>query len=856
MPEHVRVAIVGAGFSGIAAALGMLEDGERDLALFERADAVGGVWRDNVYPGAACDVESHLYALRQAPNPGWTRRFSPQPEILAYLERTVEAGGLRDLVRFGHDVRELCWDEARARWRLDTSRGPVTADVVVAAQGVLAEPAVPALPGLDTFGGPTMHTARWDPSVALDGARVAVVGTGASAVQVVPALQPRVGHLTVFQRTAAWVMPRRDAPVEPSVRAQLAARPGLHGAVRAGLYAYHETYGLAFRHARVGAVAERVARAYLRRTVADPALRARLTPDFRIGCKRILLSDTYLPALTRPNVTVTGAAASVGPGAVVDADGRAHAADVLVLATGFRVLDSPFWARVVGRDGRRLSAVWDGSPSAHVGTTVAGFPNLFLLLGPNTGLGHSSVLLTMEAQVDHLRGALAAMRRGRLAAVEPRPEAQAAWDREVDALGARAAWSAGGCQSWYLDRTGRNGAVWPGSVGAFRRRVAPFDPADYRLRPADAPDTAAGDASGGAASAGADVRLTLAERALRLGALAVGRLPAVAQRALAGGRAVRVDGQTLDPATQAVLALDPSPDPAGLIRTAPALARARYRRQVALGAGRPTPVGAVRDVAVAGADGPLQSRLYAPDGLDRPPLTVYLHGGGFVEGDLETHDGWCRLLCRQAGHAVLAVAYRRAPEHPFPAAYDDALAAFAWAHAEADRLGADASRLAVAGDSAGGTLAAGVALAAGVRPVAQLLLYPATDAAGTYPSRTAFDGYFLRETTRRAYLDTYLQGGDAADPRVSPLRAGALAGAAPALVVTAGFDTLRDEGEAYARALGAAGVPVELYRQAALPHGFVHLVDVSRAARRASVAVARRWRLAVERHAAARREAG
>ena len=829
---HVRVAIIGTGFSGLGAALRLREAGIDRLVLFERADAVGGVWRDNVYPGAACDVESHLYTLHAAPHAAWSRRYAGQPEIQAYLERVAATPGLADAIRLRHDVTAATWDDAAARWQIATSQGDWTADLLVSASGALAEPRLPDLPGLDTFAGPVMHTARWDAGLDLDGARVAVVGTGASAIQIVPAIQPRVAHLTLFQRTPAWVLPRRD-------RALGAAGGRRHRALRAALYGRHEMLGLAFRHTSLAPPIERIVAQHLRRQVPDPDLRRRLRPDYRLGCKRLLLSDDFYPALTQPNVTVTGAAASVRPHAVVDAAGVSHAADVLALATGFHVHDLPIADRIRGCDGRTLAETWGGAPTAHVGTTVAGFPNLFLMQGPNTGLGHSSVLLMMEAQMEHVAGAVAYLDGHGAASVEPRPEAQAAFVAEVDRMGRDTVWTAG-CQSWYLDETGRNAALWPGSVGAFRRRVSPFDPADYRIRRTDGTPVATGEAS----REGVEPPLT---RRLR-GAVAraLSRLPDAALVAMAGGAPVEVDGQRLDPAVQFLLAQDDRPEPVAVLRADVRRARRHYRRDVGALQGGTTRVGAVRDLQVEGADGSLDARLYTPAGVARPPLVVYLHGGGFVEGDLETHDEPCRLLCRQAGHAVLSVAYRLAPEHPFPAAVDDAIAAFRWAQAHAARLGADAACVTVGGDSAGGNLAAVVAQLTrdDAPPAAQLLIYPATDTPTDRPSRHLFDGYLLPDALRQAYFDIYTAGtgADAADPRLSPGLAARLDGLAPALVVTAGFDVLRDEGEAYALALAEAGVPVRLFREPGLPHGFLHLTDAVPAARLATVGAARQWR--------------
>ena len=842
---HVRIAIVGTGFGGIGAAVRLMQAGEADVALFERADRVGGVWRDNVYPGAACDVQSHLYAFSFAPNPDWSHRYARQPEIRAYLEDVADRFGVLPHIRFGHEVREARWDEAAACWHLDTSGGTYTADVLVAAPGALAAPRIPPIPGLATFTGHAMHTARWDPGVEIDGRRVAVVGTGASAVQVIPAVQPRAAHLTVFQRTPTWVIPRRDAPFADGTRRRFRERPGVQRALRTALFQYHEVSGLPFRHPLLARAVERRVRAHLRRQVPDPALRRRLTPPDRLGCKRILLSDAYYPALGQPNVTVTGALDRIEGDTIVDAAGDRHAADVLVLATGFHVTDLPFARRVVGRDGHRLSDLWGASPTAHLGTTVAGVPNFFLIQGPNTGLGHSSVVLMAEAQIEHVVHAVRAMRARGLAAIEPTAEAQAAWTADVDARSRNTVWTSG-CASWYLDATGRNAALWPGSVPAFQRRVAPFDAAEYRLRPAEPTPPVAGRPA-------PRTEPSTLERARGAAARAVGRLPEAAQIALAGGPPPVADGQRFDPALHAVMALNPREPAHDLVRHDPVRARAQLRRDVLAVEGTPAPVGAVEALRVDGAAGPLDARLYRPRGIERPPLTVYFHGGGFVEGDLDTHDAPCRLLCRQAGHAVLSVAYRLAPEHPFPAAPDDALAAFRWAQAHADGLGLDARRVAVAGDSAGGTLAAVVAQDArdDAPPVAQLLVYPATDTPTDRPSRRLFDGYLLPDAVRQAFWDVYTDEGAAAapdNPRVSPMY-GRLDGLAPALVVTAGFDVLRDEGEAYAHALRDAGTPADLYRQPDLPHGYLHVTDVSRAVRRATVALFPRWRRFVAEHA-------
>jgi cation diffusion facilitator CzcD-associated flavoprotein CzcO len=486
-PPHLRVAVVGSGFGGIGTAARLKQEGIDDFLVFERADDLGGVWRDNRYPGCACDVQSHLYCFSFAPRPDWSRRFSPQPEIWDYLRQVATDRGILPHLRFRHDVRAASWDEARARWTLDTAGGTYTADVLVAAPGALAEPDVPEIPGIDSFGGPVFHTARWESGVELKGKRVAVVGTGASAIQIVPEIQPVVERLVLFQRTPPWVVPRNDRDLSRGAARWLTRVPLLRRALRSGLYHGREVLGVPFRFPWMTRMGAHVARRHLRRQVADPALRARLTPDYTIGCKRVLLSDDYYPALTRPNVEVVdGGLAALRPGGAVGVDGVERPVDVVVLGTGFRVTEFRFAERVRGRGGRALAEVWGRSPRAHLGTTVSGFPNLFILQGPNTGLGHTSVILMIEAQIEHVLNALRYMEAHGVAAVEPSEEAQAAFVREVDRMMERTVWTTGGCRSWYLDATGRNSTLWPGSVPRFRRRVEPFRPEEYRLHAPDA----------------------------------------------------------------------------------------------------------------------------------------------------------------------------------------------------------------------------------------------------------------------------------------------------------------------------------------------------------------------------------
>lgn len=477
--RRVRACIVGAGFSGIAAAIALRRAGVTDILIVERADAVGGAWRDNTYPGCACDVQSRLYELEVAPWPGWTRKFAGQEEIRSYLESVVEIFGLEPVVRLGTEVIRAYWNADDDAWHIDTSTGEIIADNLISACGGLTEPLVPDIPGIDGFAGHAMHTARWDHSVDLAGKRVAVVGTGASAIQVIPAIAPVAEQVVVMQRTPPWVMPRRDRAVPPWYRSALAGLPPLQGAMR-GLSSWaREAQLLSFtRQGAFRRMGERMARRHLELQVTDPALRERVMPAYDMGCKRILLSDDYYPALMRDNVVVAGALDRVTPTGVVDASGVEHDVDVIIWATGFKVLEPPLAGRVSGRDGRTLAEAFeDNDMSAYRGTTVAGFPNLYILQGPNTGLGHSSVVLMTEAQV---RYAVPAVASGLV--LEVNPARQSAYVAGIDERLARTVWQQGGCQSWYQNGHGRNVALWPGSTHAFARLLRRFDPEAYRAR--------------------------------------------------------------------------------------------------------------------------------------------------------------------------------------------------------------------------------------------------------------------------------------------------------------------------------------------------------------------------------------
>ncbi|MFJ8585918.1 flavin-containing monooxygenase [Streptomyces sp. NPDC093595] len=485
--EHVRVAVIGSGFGGLGAAVRLRREGITDFVVLERADSVGGTWRDNSYPGCACDVPSHLYSFSFAPNPDWPRTFSGQEHIRAYLEHVTDTFRLRSHIRFGHEVRMMRWDNDALHWEIETTRGTLTADVVVSATGPLSDPRIPDIPGLAGFeaaGGKVFHSARWDHDYDLAGKRVAVIGTGASAIQIVPSIQPRVGRLTLFQRTPAWVMPRMDRPISSAER-WLHRRLPLTGKARRGLlWGIRELQVSAFTK-RPGelSLVESVAKANMNRAIKDPALRAKLTPSYRIGCKRILLSSDYYPALARPNVDVVASGlAEVRGSVLVAADGTETETDAIIFSTGFRVTDMPIAERVVGADGITLAEAWKDGMESLRGATAAGFPNWMTIIGPNTGLGNSSMILMIESQLNYLADYMRQLDvLGGRVALAARPSAVAAWNRRVQARMERTVWKSGGCDSWYLDANGRNTTLWPGTTGEFRRATRAVDLGEYEV---------------------------------------------------------------------------------------------------------------------------------------------------------------------------------------------------------------------------------------------------------------------------------------------------------------------------------------------------------------------------------------
>lgn len=480
----IDVAIIGSGFGGLGAAVALRRAGVEDLVILERARDLGGTWRDNAYPGCRCDVASDLYSFSFAPNPEWTDTYSHQPEIWAYLRRVAHTYDLERLIRYSHEVTDVSFDEAAGLWRLTTSRGPIEARCVVLATGGLAEPRLPDIEGLASFAGPLMHTAAWDESVELAGHRVGVIGTGASAIQVVPQIAPRVAHLDVFQRTPPWVLPHLGHPVRERTRRLFRTLPLAQRLSRWTGYWRRELLVLGFvKDPSRMKKGEDMARQFLEAAVPDAALRATLTPTYRMGCKRVLISNDYYPALSRDNVDlITSPITRVEPDGVRTADGSFHALDALVVATGFHVTDNPTAQRVHGVGGHSLAEAFRGDMATYMGTTFSGFPNLVMLGGPNTALGHSSIIFMIESQLRYGVGLIrAALSRGVL--IEPTARAASEWTSRVRQKLPSTVWGSG-CESWYLNAAGVNTTIWPDFTFRFRHATRRYDPARHRVTPA------------------------------------------------------------------------------------------------------------------------------------------------------------------------------------------------------------------------------------------------------------------------------------------------------------------------------------------------------------------------------------
>lgn len=486
-PERRSIAIVGGGFGGVGAAAMLRREGYEDVTVFEKGERVGGVWQHNTYPGAACDIPSHLYEYSFAPN-RWSRRFSPGAEIRAYVEGVARHFGVFDKVRTGTEVSSARWDEDRRRWLLDTSAGPHEADVLVTACGQLSVPKVPPIVGLGDFEGPAFHTAEWRHDVDLAGKRVALIGTGCSAIQVGPAIQPEVAQLDVYQRSPGWALPKGDYAYTGAARAVFRRLPALRRLDRASVYAFQELAAAAFtRHRWLLPLFRVLGMRQIKSAIADPELRRKVTPSYEFGCKRIMLTDDWYPTLAQDNVElVSGGIERVTPGGIRDASGVERPVDAIVLATGFASHDFVAPMEIAGSGGRTLAEAWAEVARAYLGLTVPGFPNMFLLYGPNTNGGSGSVVNTLECGIGHLLAALREMDASGADRIEVRGDAAEGFDRELRAALAKTVWQSG-CSNWYVDENGNDPSNWPWVWRTYRRRTERLEAGAYALSEAAAP---------------------------------------------------------------------------------------------------------------------------------------------------------------------------------------------------------------------------------------------------------------------------------------------------------------------------------------------------------------------------------
>jgi cation diffusion facilitator CzcD-associated flavoprotein CzcO len=484
MAERTEVVVIGSGFAGIGMGIKLKAAGRHNFVILEKAAELGGTWRDNTYPGCTCDVPSYLYPFSYEQNPEWSRLFSPREEIWDYLRRCVDKYDLGPHLRFNTEVTGAVFDEATSRWDVEVNGSEIIdTRVVVSGVGALHMPKLPDLPGIELFEGTSFHSSQWQHDHDLTGRNVAVVGTGASAIQFVPKIAEQVARLDLYQRSAAWITPKGNPPITPKQQDFYRRHPASQRAVRDAIYWALELRGIGFALTpKAMRFLEKSARQHLERQVSDPELRARLTPDYQIGCKRILLSSNFYPALTRDNVElVTEPIAEITPAGIVDAHGIQRDVDTIIYGTGFDVSGNLTHMKVVGRDGAVLNDVWDRNGiGAHLGITVSGFPNFFLLLGPNTGLAHSSVVFMIESQVRYIISALDLLDSYGAAAIEVRVDAQRSWLDRVQHRLHGTVWDSG-CSSWYLDATGRNISIWPHFTWKYWMETRTLKPADFQL---------------------------------------------------------------------------------------------------------------------------------------------------------------------------------------------------------------------------------------------------------------------------------------------------------------------------------------------------------------------------------------
>jgi len=473
--------IIGAGFAGICMGIHLKKAGIDDFVIIEGEDGAGGTWRVNTYPGAACDVQSHLYSFSFEPYPKWSRMFGLQDEILEYQEYCCEKYGLYLHCEFNTFVESATFNDRKGTWTVETSgENTYEAQFVISGSGGLSKPAYPDIQGTESFKGPKFHSAQWDHSVDLKGKRVAVIGSGASAIQIVPAIIDEVEHLDYYQRTPSWVLPKPDREILDIEKSVFKAVPAVQQLYRSAIYALMESRALGFVVTpKLMTYAKLMGLRHINKYIKDPELRKKMTPEYEMGCKRILMSNDYYQAVSRDYVEVVSEGiASIDETGITTADGRHRPVDVIVYCTGFYASENVLQYEVYGKNGLDIKEAWKDGPEAYLGTVVSGFPNMFTIVGPNTGLGHNSMIYMIESQVNYIMEALRYTRKEKLQTIDVKADVQAAYNKEIQARLDRSIW-ASGCQSWYKTKSGKNTTLWPGFTFEFRARTLFFNARDF-----------------------------------------------------------------------------------------------------------------------------------------------------------------------------------------------------------------------------------------------------------------------------------------------------------------------------------------------------------------------------------------
>ncbi|PPA05792.1 alpha/beta hydrolase [Pseudomonas sp. MWU12-2312b] len=768
LEKPLTAIIIGTGFAGIGMAVALKKAGVTDFVILEKKHDVGGVWRDNSYPGAACDVPSHLYSFSFEQNPAWSRVFAPQSEIHAYLRGCADKYGLGQYIRFGAEVTSAEFDEATSLWRVTQQNGTVLcATLLISGTGQLSRPAFPKLAGMQSFKGHVFHSATWDHSYTLEGKRVAVVGTGASAIQFVPAIAGKVKHLKVFQRSPAYLMPRPDRAYSKLEKLLLRDLPWTMKAYRASIYMRYESRALAFTRFK-GLMKWAVGipfRKLLTKQVSDPVLRKKLTPDYPFGCKRILLSSEYLKTMSRPNVElITEGIAQVTESGIETIDGEQHEVDAIIYGTGFAATEFLSPMRIVGRGGVDLNHAWRDGTRAYLGLTVPGFPNFFMLYGPNTNLGHNSIVYMLESQIAHVMRCWRMLNTTGTNTVEVDQNAYDRFHGKTQRRLANTVWN--GCKSWYVDDAGNNSTNWPGFTLSYRWLTRFSGLQAYLFTRQFEGNTTIAESRDWSEVLSAGFLRGFLRSTFR--SLIGPRLGAVEQRRVVNMLSV------LMPGTGGVI---------------------HYRQQ---------------------ANGvPVQ--VVAPKQGENGGIILYLHGGAFCVGSPDTHWSITSRLAKASGMSVWVADYRLAPEHPCPSALDDALACYQAIRAQ----GYAASQIFLSGDSAGASLALALALKLRERykhiAAGLLLMSPITD-----PSLIGLSMATRRKEDpmiSRGWLEQGLGWYASSDKIHSPLKVD-LQGLPPMLIQVGDQELLLSDSTRLAEHAANSGVDCRLEVYAARWHVF------------------------------------